>query len=179
MKKGNKRFWTTLMCLVALTTLTSAIPVSAQISEGRAVYFSIPMNLPCQDNFVIQMALNVTNLSGQSVPTTVNLYTVDGTPMIIEGNDQAGYTSDITPGTAFNLDANATRQYHITLQNNSDNPEFHSCSNKVFSGKIELANNSGLVVASGSIWTYHHNRTTNETYNTSSLPININDGQPF
>ncbi|MDG0813406.1 hypothetical protein [Cohnella rhizosphaerae] len=162
--------------VVALTSVVSAVPVSADVS--RVVYFPVQSNTVCDDtNYQYHFELDISNISNVSGEVTLYLYKKDGT--LLTQKQPAGYglNSDITPGTPININGNSTLQYTVRSGLSGVLP----CEARPSYGKIEVNSNSAQFVATGEVTSSRSvpvgTTTFWATYNNTT--VTINEGKPF
>lgn len=175
MKKWLKKTGLIAAGIVALTSIVSAVPVSADAS--RVVVFPIQSLTTCSatDRYTSFM-FSLSNINSDSATVNVYLYAADGTPLTDVGFSSAslGYTSTLTPGMSFTLGGQKTAYYTQNFGYSYTLP----CSKKPAWGKIVVESESGRFVASAEM------RATAVPANAAAYIVNhttvsINNGQPF
>ncbi|NQX57517.1 Ig-like domain-containing protein [Paenibacillus qinlingensis] len=131
-----------LFLLIAMFTIPTVVSAASTTNE---LNFSIPMNTFCSGSNQVDLSLNITNLNPDASNLTLNLYKKGGSQFNSVGSAYDGIDSTITPGSAFNLNANDTAEYHFSFGGQSG-----LCTDRPFSGKL-IANNGAdiSIVASG------------------------------
>lgn len=156
MKKWMKKTGLVAAGVIALTSVISAVPVTADSS--RVVYFTIQNNTICKDtaasesvsgsygNTLIQLNLN--NIGSTASSVIVHLYDNNGTSLNgLVGLNTGGYTSTFTPGdTPFTIDGKSTKGLVVNYGNGA-----MPCSSRPAFGKIEVVSDTGLLMANGEI----------------------------
>ncbi|WP_217593333.1 hypothetical protein [Cohnella sp. GbtcB17] len=175
MKQWLKKTGLIAAGVVALTSVVSAVPVSADAS--RVVYFSIQSNTACNstDRFASFM-FNLTNVNGGSDASNVSvfLYSADGTSLTDVGlniPDTAGYTTNFVAGTSFTLNGQKTASYNQSYGFGQALP----CTKRPAWGKIVVDSEYGRFIASAEM---RATRTTNGQIMNNSTVV-INNSQPF
>lgn len=172
-KKWFKKAGLIAAGVVALTSVVSAVPVSADAS--RVVYFTIQNDVVCIDaKYYTGLFFNVTNVSSSSANITIQLYDNNGNEIAPSGQAFNGYTSTITPGSNFALNGKNTKQYTALFGQEWPNP----CTARPAFGKITVTSDTGLIMASGEI-TGQGNRSDGQFTVFHDIPIVVNNGQPF
>ncbi|WP_217593341.1 hypothetical protein [Cohnella sp. GbtcB17] len=183
MKRWLKKTGILAASAVALTSLISAVPASADVS--RVEYFTIQNNTACDSSIrMTGIYFNINNISGTTVQATLYLYKNDGTPYTSSGiTTGTGYSSTIVPGTGVTIAPHSTQQYAAVFggqTNGTTVTTYLPCTDRPAYGKIVVESETGLIMANGEITgsdKVDPNNTNRNLYN--HREVNINEGRPF
>ncbi|MFD1886258.1 hypothetical protein [Paenibacillus wenxiniae] len=159
---------TSLMFVMVVLLFTGSVfsvfPLHARAAETVAVQnmvFSIPANTFCDQSHMVDLSLNITNLSKSEQGIKLEFLKADGTAFAMAGTSYNGITSDLVPGSSVKVAAGHTGTYHFTFGGQTSN-----CDDRPFVGtwSITGTGEAGLV-ASGFV--------SSSLY---SVPVIINGG---
>ncbi|WP_217593339.1 hypothetical protein [Cohnella sp. GbtcB17] len=177
MKKWLKKTGLIAAGVVALTSVVSAVPVSADVS--KVVYFPIQSVVSCNSTstafFASVFRINVNNIGDSVANATLYLYQKDGTPLTVSG-------IDITPGVDFSINPHSTLEYSVKFGADSSTQQYESCSTHPAYGKIVVNSNSGQLMAIGEVDSYKmtYSSAGVGNYSTySNAEVIVNRGEPF
>ncbi len=154
-----------LMFVMVIVLLSgSVLPLHAKAAETTALQnmvFSIPANTFCDQSHMVELSLNITNLSKSEQGIKLEFLKADGTAFTMAGTSYNGIKSDLVPGSSVKVAPGHTGTYHFTFGGQTSN-----CDDRPFVGTWSTTGmgEAGLV-ASGFV--------SSSLY---SIPIIINGG---
>ncbi|WP_322903424.1 discoidin domain-containing protein [Paenibacillus campi] len=129
----NQSVTTSLLFVMVIVLLVgSVMPSQAKAATNDAVQnmiFAIPANTFCDQSHLVELSLNITNLSNTEQTIKLELLKADGSAVTNAGTAYNGIKSDLMPGFNVKVAARHTGTYHFTFGGQSSN-----CDDRPFAG---------------------------------------------
>ncbi len=149
---SSSRFKTSLMFVMVVVLFAGSVfailPMKARAAETIAVQnmvFSIPANTFCDQSHMVELSLNITNLSKSEQGIKLDFLKADGTAFTMPGTSYNGIKSDLVPGSSVKVAPGHTATYHFTFGGQTSN-----CDDRPFVGTWSTTGTGeAVLVASG------------------------------
>lgn len=133
--QSTKMSWLFVMVVLLLGGAVLPSPVGAAGTTGSTavenMVFSIPANTFCDQSHMVELSLNITNLSKSEQGIKLELMKMDGTSFAAAGTTYNGIKSDLVPGASVKIAVGHTGTYHFTFGGQTSN-----CADRPFVGTL-------------------------------------------
>ncbi|WP_411349522.1 discoidin domain-containing protein [Paenibacillus sp. WLX2291] len=153
-----------MMMMLFSWLIPSQVQAADTVSAVKRMVFSIPANTFCDQSHLVELSLNVTNLSNADQKVKLDFLKADGTSFVTAGTTYNGMTSELIPGSGVAVAAGHASTYHFTFGGQTSN-----CGDRPFTGILTTSGSSNAeLIASGFV--------NSSLY---SVPIIINGGMEW